>query len=193
MQGQFLRTKGLGELAVRDEFPDATIVRPSVMYGECDHFLYPYTSYTRRCPIIGFVYVYKGGRGIYKMPLSVSQLVCLFSTHKIKLQVQDFALGIARIATDPTMAGKTFEFVGPHCYEMSELVGFFVNNLINFYCSRSITYTGKQVVEGRSCTITIASHFLTRGFGSCQPSNDCAINCTKARMFSTTGNGSILW
>uniref|UniRef100_A0A6V7VM52 NADH dehydrogenase [ubiquinone] 1 alpha subcomplex subunit 9, mitochondrial n=2 Tax=Meloidogyne enterolobii TaxID=390850 RepID=A0A6V7VM52_MELEN len=106
--GQFLRTKGLGELAVRDEFPNATIVRPSVLYGECDYFLQFMTTHLRRCPVLGWVYIYKGGRGIYKMPVYVN----------------DFGLGISRIVNDPSFAGKDFEFVGPHCYEFCEIADY---------------------------------------------------------------------
>uniref|UniRef100_A0A6V7WV71 NADH dehydrogenase [ubiquinone] 1 alpha subcomplex subunit 9, mitochondrial n=1 Tax=Meloidogyne enterolobii TaxID=390850 RepID=A0A6V7WV71_MELEN len=106
--GQFLRTKGLGELAVRDEFPNATIVRPSVLYGECDYFLQYMTTHLRRCPVLGWVYIYKGGRGIYKMPVYVN----------------DFGLGISRIVNDPSFAGKDFEFVGPHCYEFCEIADY---------------------------------------------------------------------
>jgi dTDP-4-dehydrorhamnose reductase len=70
-QGQFLRSKGLGELAVREAFPEATIVRPAVMYGQMDHFIHKMTTYFRRCPILGYIYVYNRGNGTYKMPTYV--------------------------------------------------------------------------------------------------------------------------
>lgn len=70
-KGSFLKSKGLGELAVRDEFSNATIVRPSVLYGEADNFIYKYLSYWRKMPVLGWVYVYNGGKGIYKMPTYV--------------------------------------------------------------------------------------------------------------------------
>lgn len=106
--GSFLRTKGLGELAVRDEFPNATIVRPSVLYGEADRFISYMTTYLRRCPVLGWVYIYKGGHGVYKMPVYLN----------------DFGLGISRIVNDPSFAGKDFEFVGPYCYEFCEIADY---------------------------------------------------------------------
>lgn len=52
-------------------FPEATIVRPSVIYGSADYFIHKLTTYNRRCPIAGWVYVYNRGEGVYKMPTYV--------------------------------------------------------------------------------------------------------------------------
>jgi len=94
---EFNRTKGLGELAVREVIPDATIVRPSVMYGNGDKFLNKIASATR-----------------------------LFSANHNKetlrpVSVIDVAAALEKIGYDDSTVGKTYELYGPKEYTMAQI------------------------------------------------------------------------
>lgn len=105
---EFLRTKGLGEEAVREEFPEATLIRPAVMYGpNADSFVNFYLTIFR-VPYIAKAFIYKKGEETFKMPVYFA----------------DVAHGIQKTVTDPSAVGKTYEFVGPHCYRLSELIDY---------------------------------------------------------------------
>lgn len=94
------RSKGEGEAAVRAAYPDATIVRPSIVFGQEDGFL------NRFAPMqaLPFVPVLRGS---------------------VKFQpvwVADVARAIAAAALDPgAHGGKTYELGGPEVVTMAEL------------------------------------------------------------------------
>lgn len=94
------RSKGEGEAAVRAAFPGATIVRPSIVFGQEDAFLNRFAA-MQAAP---FVPVLRGA---------------------VKFQpvwVADVARAIAAAALDPgAHAGKTYELGGPEVVTMAEL------------------------------------------------------------------------
>ena len=49
------RTKAEGEQAVRTIFPQATIVRPSLVFGEDDHFFSRFTGMIRSSPVLPLI------------------------------------------------------------------------------------------------------------------------------------------
>uniref|UniRef100_A0A1L8EE22 NADH dehydrogenase [ubiquinone] 1 alpha subcomplex subunit 9, mitochondrial n=1 Tax=Haematobia irritans TaxID=7368 RepID=A0A1L8EE22_HAEIR len=103
----FLRSKYWGEQAVRDEFPDATIIRPADIYGSEDRFLRYYAHIWRRQ--FRSVPLWHKGERTVKQPVYVS----------------DVAQAILNCAKDPDTAGQVYQAVGPKRYQLSELVDWF--------------------------------------------------------------------
>ncbi|XP_055631727.1 NADH dehydrogenase [ubiquinone] 1 alpha subcomplex subunit 9, mitochondrial [Toxorhynchites rutilus septentrionalis] len=104
---QFLKSKYYGELAVREEFPEAVIFRPSDIYGQEDRFLRYYAHIWRR-QFRGMPLWYKGER-----------------TDKQPVYCSDVAQGIVNAIKDPDSQGQTYQAVGPRRYKLSELVDWF--------------------------------------------------------------------
>lgn len=91
---KFLSSKYCGELAVREEFPEAVVFRPSDIYGQEDRFLRYYAHIWRR-QFRGMPLWYKGERTI-KQPVFCS----------------DVAQGIINAAKDPDTNGNVYQAVG---------------------------------------------------------------------------------
>ncbi|HEV2083164.1 MAG TPA: complex I NDUFA9 subunit family protein [Brevundimonas sp.] len=101
-KSQYARTKAAGEAAVRDIFPDAVVLRPSVVFGPGDGFLNRFAgmaSYAPALPLVGF--------------------------GKTKFQpvyVGDVAEAVARSVEDASLAGRTFELGGPAVLTFEEVL-----------------------------------------------------------------------
>jgi len=104
---KYLKSKHEGELAVREEFPEAIIFRPSDMYGSEDRFFRYYSNMWRRGR--GCIPLWKKGEETIKAPV----------------YVQDVAFGIMNSLKDPTAVGQTFEAVGPNRFYLSDLMDYF--------------------------------------------------------------------
>ena len=96
------QTKAEGEQAVREVFRQATIVRPSLTFGEDDHFFSRFAAMIRSrlvLPLIG------GG-----------------TTKFQPVFVDDMTAGLLELLKRPETAGKTYEFGGNQVYSFKALL-----------------------------------------------------------------------
>jgi NADH dehydrogenase len=97
----YAATKGIGEELVRAAFPSATIVRPTILFGEDDAFVTMFAGLIASLPVMP---VFGGD----------ARLQPLF--------VDDAAEAIANALVDTTKhGGKTYELAGPEVLTMAEL------------------------------------------------------------------------
>jgi uncharacterized protein YbjT (DUF2867 family) len=98
----YLRSKAAGEAAALSQSSVATtIFRPSVVFGEQDHFLNLFASLQKRLPV---------------MPLA-----CPDAKFQ-PVYVEDVARAIVQALDDRRTAGKVIELTGPKVYTLRELV-----------------------------------------------------------------------
>jgi len=118
------RTKAAGEAAVREAFPEATIVRPSVVFGPEDNFFNLFAGLTRLmpflpvfgCPVLPKIKLFPDG-GLVD--------VDLYGDGGTRLQpvfVGDVAQAIVNILKSDRHAGKIFELGGPKQYSFKEVM-----------------------------------------------------------------------
>lgn len=99
---KYVRSRARGEKLVRDEFPDAVILRPSVLFGPDDKFLNTLIAATKWSPV-----------------------VALFGKGETRLQpvhVADVAEAAFRVLTLPDKPGNLFELGGPTIYRYRDLI-----------------------------------------------------------------------
>ncbi|HKR24239.1 MAG TPA: complex I NDUFA9 subunit family protein [Allosphingosinicella sp.] len=94
-------SKGEGELAVRSAFPGATIIRPSIAFGQEDDFVNKFARMAQLLPVLPVL------RPGWKLQ---------------PVHVADLGKAIALAALDPAPhAGKTYELAGPQVLTMAAL------------------------------------------------------------------------
>ena len=96
------RSKAAGEIAVREAFADATLIRPALVYGRGDHFFTRFGALVRNAPVIPLI---GGGRTRFQ-----------------PMHVCDVAEAIARMLERPDTAGRTFELGGDEILTLRELI-----------------------------------------------------------------------
>ena len=100
----YIRSRGRGELAVQRTFPDATIVRPSAMFGPGDALFSTLADLARLLPVLPLI----GGGHTRLQPV----------------YVEDVAEAVGRILADPRTVGRIYELAGPEVYTLRDLVRF---------------------------------------------------------------------
>jgi NADH dehydrogenase len=99
-EADYGRTKGLGEQAVREAFPNATIIRPSLVFGPEDNLTNRFASMAN-LPFLPVIAARRNFQPVY---------------------VRDLAQAIAKSAVEPQrFGGKTYEIGGPQVMSMVEL------------------------------------------------------------------------
>lgn len=102
-QSRYAQTKGEGEAMVRQAFPGATIVRPSIAFGMEDNFVNRFARMVRLLPVVPVM------RGPVKLQ---------------PVYAADLGRAIAAAALDPLAhGGETVELGGPQVISMRELNG----------------------------------------------------------------------
>jgi NADH dehydrogenase len=101
-EAKYARTKGLGEAAVREAFPEAVIIRPSIIFGQGDGFFNKFGEMAVMSPVLPLI----GGGKTRFQPVFVG----------------DVAKAIATAVTDPACAGKTYELGGPAVVSFKEVM-----------------------------------------------------------------------
>mmetsp|Transcript_44366 Transcript_44366/g.88682 ORF Transcript_44366/g.88682 Transcript_44366/m.88682 type:complete len:343 (-) Transcript_44366:409-1437(-) len=98
------RSKAIGEEAVREAFPAATILRPATIFGDEDKFLNRIAKLSQTMPF-------------YPM-------VDAATTRQQPVFMNDVADAVFKAATDPDAMGKTFDLAGPKVYTNKEIADY---------------------------------------------------------------------
>ena len=123
-QSDYARSKAAGEDAVRQAFPSAIILRPSILFGPDDNFFNRFAGLVRISP---FLPVF-GCPMPPKVSLLTGGALCaidLFGHGGTRFQpvyVSDVADAIMAALRDGTAAGRTFELGGPTVYSFKQLM-----------------------------------------------------------------------
>jgi uncharacterized protein YbjT (DUF2867 family) len=98
----YARSKAAGEQAVRDAFPTATILRPSVVFGPEDQFFNRFAAIAMISPVMPLI----GGGETRFQPVYVG----------------DVADAVIASLEDPAATGRTYELGGPKVYTLRQLL-----------------------------------------------------------------------
>lgn len=101
-ESHYARSKAAGEAAVREAFPEATVMRPSVVFGPEDDFFNRFAAVLRLTPVFP---LFGGGHNRFQ-----------------PVYVGDVAEAVLQALSRRVMQGKTFELGGPRVYTFREIL-----------------------------------------------------------------------
>ncbi len=101
-ESDYARTKGEGEAAVREFSPEATILRPSIIFGPQDDFFNRFAAMAKTAPALPLI---GGGKTKFQ-----------------PIYVDDVADCVAKALAEPGFDGKTYELGGPDVRTFKELL-----------------------------------------------------------------------
>ncbi len=106
---RYFQTCAEGQVRVRAAFPEATIIRPSLLFGPDDDFFNKFAWLARMLPALPLI---GGGRTRFE-PVFVG----------------DVAAAIARVLDDVSTTGKIYEFGGPEVFTFRQLMEFILKEI----------------------------------------------------------------
>jgi len=128
----YARSKAAGEAAVKAAFPEAVMLRPSVIFGQDDGFFNMFADLARISPVLPyFTHVVphaEGGGGTKFQPVFVG----------------DVAEAAVTVLSESDHGGKSYELVGPTVYTMREIL-----EMIIHYTDRTTWICGMPFWVGR--------------------------------------------
>jgi len=132
---KFLASKWEGEMAVRSEFPGATIFRPSDVYGHGDSFInYWFSRWRKDCV-----------PAIDKEAKSIPLFMKGEYTVKQPVFLSDLATGVMNSLHDPEAVGQTYEALGPQRITQANLLTYMNNLTARFKEDGSLSFSELMV------------------------------------------------
>ncbi len=125
---KYARSKAAGEKVVREAFPAATIMRPSVVFGPEDDFFNKFAKMARLSPALPLI----GGGSTRFQPVYVG----------------DVARAFLAALTDPKYRGQTFELTGPRTYTFKQLLEVLLETMSKRRILMPLPYSIAEI-EGR--------------------------------------------
>ncbi|WP_044214941.1 complex I NDUFA9 subunit family protein [Candidatus Endolissoclinum faulkneri] len=99
---EYARSKFAGEECVRSAFPEAIILRPSIVFGNDDSFFNKFASMAQFLPVLPLI---GGGKSMFQ-----------------PVYVIDLAEAIIAALNTPAAYGQTYELGGPAIYSLRDLI-----------------------------------------------------------------------